>query len=350
VRLKLFDYPLPPERIAQHPAEPRDSARLLVLDPTTRTVQHRRVADLPDYLHPGDLLVFNDTRVLSARLRGQKETGGAVEALLLRRMEDHRWLALIRPGRRVPPGTSIRFGAGELVARAGARETSGVRELVFTLPTDPHQLDALIERTGEVPLPPYITAPLGDPERYQTVFARVRGSAAAPTAGLHFTPQLLDAIRSRGADWCFITLHVGVATFRPVRTENIEAHEMHVERYAVPEASRRSIAGCAGRVIAVGTTTARCLEAAATGYRQVRPGEAETDLYIRPGFHFQVVDALLTNFHQPRSSLLILTSAFAGYEVLMGAYGEALRRGYRFLSFGDAMFITRRGAPAEGPA
>jgi S-adenosylmethionine:tRNA ribosyltransferase-isomerase len=236
----------------------------------------------------------------------------------------------------------VEFGAGELAAQVGSRGAEGTREVRFTRPQDPEAADALAARLGRVPLPPYITAPLADPERYQTVYARASGSAAAPTAGLHFTPRLFQAIEAGGVRCAFLTLHVGLATFRPVRTPEVEDHRMHVERYSIPEATAAAIRSCPGRIVAVGTTTARCLESAATGNRQVRPGESETGLYIRPGYHFRILDALLTNFHMPRSSLLILISAFAGREPVMQAYTAALREGYRFLSFGDAMFIARR--------
>jgi S-adenosylmethionine:tRNA ribosyltransferase-isomerase len=370
VRLELFDYPLPAARIAQHPVEPRDAARLLVLERAAGTLSHRRFVDLPALLGPDDLLVFNDTRVLPARLRGRKETGGAVELLLLRRLAPSRWEALVKPGRRLPPGTRLHFGNGALIATVAARHEDGTREVVLeaggpggrveewksggaeaparslplfhssTLPFGPRaDPDTLAAGLGEVPLPPYITERLADPERYLTVYARELGSAAAPTAGLHFTPRVLAAIEQRGVRRAFVTLHVGIATFRPVRTAAIEDHEMHVEHFHVPAATAAAIAGCRGRVVAAGTTTARCLEAAAAGPRQVRPGAGATDLYITPGYRFQVVEALLTTFHMPRSSLLILVSAFAGREPIMRAYHEALAQGYRFLSFGDAMLI-----------
>jgi S-adenosylmethionine:tRNA ribosyltransferase-isomerase len=337
VRLDLFDYPLPPDRIAQHPVEPRDASRLLILERCTGAVSHRRFHDLPDYLGPEDLLVFNDTRVLPARLRGRKASGGAVELLLLRQLAPARWQALVRPGRRVPPGTRLLFGDGDLSATVTARAEDGTREIELAILNGPPE--AFLARLGEVPLPPYISQPLPDPERYQTVYSRVPGSAAAPTAGLHFTPQLLQTIGERGTRLAFVTLHVGMATFRPVRTALIESHEMHREQYHLPEATAAAIAACRGRVVAIGTTTARCLEGAARGPRQVRAGAGETALYITPGYRFQVVDALLTNFHLPRSTLLILVAAFAGREPIMRAYHAALAEGYRFLSFGDAMLI-----------
>jgi len=341
VRLELFDYPLPPDRIAQQPVEPRDSSRLLVVDPPTGSVEHATVRDLPRFLRSRDLLVVNDTRVLRARLTGRKRTGGAVELLLLRRLEPGRWEALVKPGRRIADGTEVLLG-GALVARVAGRREEGTREIEFTQPADPRAADEMATTLGHVPLPPYITETLGDEERYQTVYARADGSAAAPTAGLHFTPRLLAEIEALGARVVRVTLHVGIATFRPVRTPEIEAHRMHVEHYSVPEETARAVAECAGRVVAAGTTTVRCLESAAAGPRALRTGPGETSLYVTPGYRFRVVDALLTNFHMPRSSLLILVSAFAGRELILRAYDEALRSGYRFLSFGDAMFISGR--------
>lgn len=341
MRLELFDYPLPPDRIAQHPVEPRDASRLLVFDPAAGSLQHTTFRDLPRFLRAGDLLVLNDTRVLKARLIGRKMTGGAVEVLLLRHLAPARWEALVKPGRRAPDGAELRFGEGSLTARLVERRDDGTRVVAFTGPADPGAADALAHSLARVPLPPYITAALGNEERYQTIYACAEGSAAAPTAGLHFTPALLEELDALGVRRAAITLHVGVATFRPVRTPEIEAHEMHVEHYAVPGETARAVAECRGRVVAVGTTTVRCLESAATAPRILRPGPGSTSLYITPGFRYRIVEALITNFHMPRSSLLILVSAFAGRDAIMRAYDEALRTGYRFLSFGDAMLIER---------
>ncbi len=341
MRLELFDYPLTPDRIAQHPIEPRDAASLLVVDRATDALAHRRFRDLPEYVRQGDLLVFNDTRVMPARLRGRKATGAPVEILLLSHLAAGRWEALVRPGRRLPPGTEVELGEG-LVATIGERREEGAREVLFRHPGGEARADAEAAALGRVPLPPYIRAELADPERYQTVYARVAGSAAAPTAGLHLTAETFDALEARRARCAFLTLVVGLATFRPVKTPEIEAHRMHVERYSIPAETAAAVRECAGRVIAVGTTTARCLESAAFGPRLVRSGAAETSLYITPGYRFQVVDALLTNFHMPRSSLLILVCAFAGRERILHAYDAALREGYRFLSFGDAMLILGR--------
>jgi S-adenosylmethionine:tRNA ribosyltransferase-isomerase len=350
VRLELFDYDLPPERIAQTPIEPRDASRLLVLH-ADGSREHRRFLDLPDYLSAGDLLVFNDTRVLPARLHGEKETGARVEALLLQRLSQGRWEALVYPGRRLREGGRIRFGNGELRAEVVGRGDEGTRILHFE-PAD--ESDELIHRLGEVPLPPYIHERLQDAERYQTVYAREEGSAAAPTAGLHFTPRVFEALEQKGVRCAYVTLHVGIATFRPVKTETIDEHQMHAEWYSIPPETARAIAECRGRVVAVGTTTVRCLESAFTSSVKreasgeelqnrpaLDPHSGTTRLYITPGYRFRMVDSLLTNFHMPRSSLLILVGAFAGVEPIRAAYREALEREYRFLSFGDAMLIER---------
>jgi S-adenosylmethionine:tRNA ribosyltransferase-isomerase len=338
MRLDEFDYALPPERIAQTPIEPRDASRLLVLERETGRICHRRFGDLLTILAPGDLLVMNDTRVLPARLAGRRRTGGRVEILLLERREPGVWEALVKPGRRIDVGEEIEFAGEGLAARVLERYPSGARLLRFRHPAA-DDLDGAIAAAGEVPLPPYIHQELREADRYQTVYARVEGSVAAPTAGLHFTPSLLTALAERGVRMAHVTLHVGIATFRPVRVEEIEHHEMHEERFSIGPEAARAIAECPGRVIAVGTTTARCLESAATDRRRVAVGSATTRLYIRPGFRFRILDGLVTNFHMPRSSLLILVSAFAGVETVQRAYQEALASGYRFLSFGDAMLI-----------
>jgi len=344
VRSELFDYPLPPERIAQTPIEPRDASRLLVA-PAEGPFEHRRFLDLPGLLRPGDLLVFNDTRVLPARVHGRKETGARVELLLLRRLEAGRWEALAHPGRRLRPGARLAFGAGELTGEVEAAADDGTRTVRFAAPGGAEEADALLARLGEMPLPPYIHEPLGDPERYQTLYARAAGSAAAPTAGLHFTPRVFEALAARGVGIAFVTLHVGLATFRPVKAPEIEDHEMHEEWCLVPPETAAAVNACRGRVVAVGTTTVRCLETAA---RPAPPGArvgahaGPTRLYLKPGDAFRAVDALITNFHMPRSSLLILVSAFIGRERLLAAYEEALARDYRFLSFGDALFLERR--------
>jgi S-adenosylmethionine:tRNA ribosyltransferase-isomerase len=339
MRTEAFDYPLPDSQIAQVPVEPRDASRLLLLDRERGTIAHHGFRDLPELLAPGDLLVLNDTRVLPARLVGVKPTGGRAEALLLRDLGGDRWEAMVFPGRRLDVGARLRFGAGALEAEVVERDRSGTRVLQFRS-LEETGVPALLHRLGEAPLPPYIHVPLADRERYQTIYSRWEGSAAAPTAGLHFTPETFEYLAERGVRVATVTLHVGLATFRPVKAEEIEEHEMHEEWYEVPEATAAAIAAAPGRVIALGTTTVRALESAASGPRRVQPGAGRTRLYITPGFQFRIVDALLTNFHMPRSSLLILVSAFASLETIQAAYAQALETGYRFLSFGDAMLIT----------
>ncbi|HOK52943.1 MAG TPA: tRNA preQ1(34) S-adenosylmethionine ribosyltransferase-isomerase QueA [Armatimonadota bacterium] len=336
MRIQEFDYELPEEYIAQEPLAERDQSRLLILDKANGNIEHRRFLDIVEYLKQDDLLVLNDTRVVATRLRGNKHTGAAVEALLLKQVGDNRWQAMVKPGRRVPVGTEVVFGDGELTAVAVERLDDGGRILEFFCEGD---CDDAIARLGEVPLPPYICKRLEDRERYQTVYAHEGGSAAAPTAGLHFTAQVFDALRSKGIDWTFITLHVGIGTFRPVRVENIYEHEMHAESVFIGEASVEKINSCKGRIICVGTTTARALESAAVAKGKVAPMCGETRLFITPGYDFKIVDALVTNYHMPRSTLLVLISAFAGRDLIMKAYHEALKEHYRFLSFGDAMFI-----------
>lgn len=333
-----FDYDLPEAAIAQAPVEPRDAARMLVDRGAAAAPDHRRVADLPALLGPGDVVVVNTTRVLPARLHLRKPTGGAVEVLLLEPVEEERWEALVRPGRRVPPGTALR-PAGDagprLEVRVGEAVADDGRRAVEVRADD---LLGALEAHGEVPLPPYIHAPLGDPERYQTVYADRPGSVAAPTAGLHLTPAVLDGIRATGATVAGVELWVGIGTFRPISAGRVEDHEMHTERYHVPDETWAACGGAA-RVVAVGTTTVRALESvAATGRRTGR-----TDLFLRPGNEPRLVDVLLTNFHLPRSSLLVLVEAFAGRH-WRDLYAAALAEGYRFLSFGDCMLLGRAGA------
>jgi S-adenosylmethionine:tRNA ribosyltransferase-isomerase len=336
-RTAEFDYDLPPELIAQEPLSQRDRCRLLVLDRASGQLLHRQFADLPDLLRPGDLLVLNDSRVLPARLIGNKPTGGRVEVLLTRRLDPERWLGLTRPGLR--PGQSVGFANG-LGVVAMAEAADGQRELRFD--RSGAALDAAIHDVGTLPVPPYVRKPLARPEEYQTVYARAEGSLAAPTAGLHFTPALLDHVRVRGIATAFLTLHVGLGTFRPVKTERLEQHLMHAEWFRltpdVAEQINRARAD-GRRVVAVGTTVVRTLESIADERGRVRPTEGETSLFITPGFTFRCVDALITNFHLPRSTLLMLVSAFAGRETILAAYREAIARGYRFYSFGDAMLI-----------
>lgn len=327
-----FDYDLPEVAIAQQPVEPRDRARLLVDRGAGRPPEHRTVADLPELVGPGDVVVVNSTRVLPARLHLRKDSGGAVEVLLLEEVAGRTWEALVRPGRRVPPGTRLVAGP-DLAVVVGDRLEEGRRLVEVETP----DLPAALARHGELPLPPYIHEALADPERYQTVYAARPGSVAAPTAGLHLTDDVLERISARGASLESVELLVGLGTFRPMLTERVEDHEMHAERYAITEAVWERCRS-AERVVAVGTTTVRALEsAAATGELSGR-----TDLFLSPGSDIAVVDALLTNFHLPRSTLLVLIEAFAGPH-WRDLYAEALAEGYRFLSFGDAMILGREG-------
>ena len=331
VRTEAFAYALPEAAIAQTPVEPRDAARLLV-DRTDGPSEDRQVSDLPDLLRAGDLLVVNDTRVIPARLALTKATGGRAEVLLAERTGGRTWTALVRPGRRLLPGTLLHHG-DEPVVEVGEVLAEGERAVRLLGDEEPL---ALLGRLGAVPLPPYITAPLGDPERYQTVFADRPGSAAAPTAGLHLTDALLRRCRARGIAVATVDLEVGLGTFAPIRTDDVEDHVVHTERYAIP-ADTVAAVEAAERVVAVGTTVVRTLESwAATGRT-----EGPTDLFIRRGHEFAKVDVLLTNFHVPRSSLLVLVDAFVG-DRWRDLYATALARGYRFLSFGDAMLLARR--------
>jgi S-adenosylmethionine:tRNA ribosyltransferase-isomerase len=320
-----FNFSLDQGRIAQTPVEPRSAARLLVSVDAATPIAHHVVADLPDLLDAGDLLIVNDTRVLPARLLLRKATGGEVEVLVLELADDGAGVALVRPGRRVAPGTPL-FAGEEAVVEVGDRLGDGERAIRLLAPLAEH---------GTVPLPPYIEHPLADPERYQTVYAAHPGSVAAPTAGLHLTLEVLEECRARGIGVATVDLAVGLATFKPITTARVEDHRMHIERYAVPPETREAISR-ARRVVAVGTTTVRALEAAARG-----PQSGRTDLFIRAPFEFRVVDALLTNFHMPRSSLLVLLDAFCGPR-WRALYECALDEGYRFLSFGDAMLVGRQ--------
>ncbi|MBA3653881.1 MAG: tRNA preQ1(34) S-adenosylmethionine ribosyltransferase-isomerase QueA [Actinobacteria bacterium] len=331
--MKSFTYPLPPDRIAQRPAQPRSAARLLVATDPGGAVSHATVADLPSLVEPGDLIVLNTTRVMPARLRLRKSTGAAVEVLVLTLEPDGTGTALVRPSRRVPPGTVLLAsgegsgeGVVEDVVEVGHAAGDGQRAIRMLAP---------LERHGTIPLPPYIAAALDDPERYQTVYADRPGSVAAPTAGLHLTVDVLEACRHTGAEIATVDLDVGLATFKPITTATVEEHPMHAERYAVPAATMAAVER-ARRVLAVGTTTLRALESAALGSL-----EGSTDLFIRRPFSFRVVDLLLTNFHMPRSSLLVLLEAFCGPR-WRDLYDCAMREGYRFLSFGDAMLVARQ--------
>jgi S-adenosylmethionine:tRNA ribosyltransferase-isomerase len=348
VRLSDYDYELPEERIAQEPVDPRDSSRLLVVPRTSGALEHRVFYDLPTYLRSGDVLVLNETRVTAARLLGNRESGGAVEALVLRPAIERGpdiYESLIRPGKKIQIGDTLHFPEAGLTAFVEGRTESGGRFLRLAVIEDGESTDvtARLEARGRVPLPPYITAPLGDKQRYQTVYAKTPGSAAAPTAGLHFTPELLAKIEAMGVRLARVRLDVGLGTFRPIRVENIAEHEMHSETFAVSEEAARLINDCEGRVVAVGTTALRALETAAQtapdGKRVASIVEGATALFVYPGYTFRAVDALVTNFHQPHSTLLLLVAAFAGGDQMRNAYKTALEEGYRFLSFGDAMFI-----------
>ena len=332
-------YDLPEELIAQTPAAKRDSSRLMVLDKTTGEIEHRHFYDLPAYLRPGDCLVLNDSRVIPARLFGTRPTGGAVEVVLLKDLGEGRWECLSRPGKKMRPGTEVTFGGGELTAVVEEVCPDGNRILKFSY--EGIFLE-ILEHLGHMPLPPYIKAQLDDPNRYQTVYAREPGSAAAPTAGLHFTNELLDSIRAMGVKVCFVTLHVGLGTFRPVKVEDVEAHEMHSEFCTIPEETARIIRETkanGGRVIAVGTTSSRTLESFAGEDGSISAASGWTNIFIYPGYKFKCIDALVTNFHLPGSTLVMLVSALAGRENILRAYETAVREKYRFFSFGDAMFI-----------
>ncbi|MDR7481743.1 MAG: tRNA preQ1(34) S-adenosylmethionine ribosyltransferase-isomerase QueA [Armatimonadota bacterium] len=333
MRLDEFDYILPPELIAQQPASPRDAARLLVVHRAAGTFEHRVFHEIGDYLRAGDVLVVNDTRVLPARLRGRRPTGGAVELLLLRPAGDA-WEALVRPGRRLPPGTVVEV-AGHPVT-VGERLPDGRRLVRAARGED---LVALMDRCGELPLPPYIRRSVTDPAHYQTVYARADGAVAAPTAGLHFTPALLARLQAQGIAVVALTLHIGLATFQRVDAAEIEGHRMEGEAYVLTADAAAAINARRGRLVAVGTSTVRALESVAGDDGRVRPGAGWTELFIYPGFRFRATDVLVTNFHLPRTTLLVLVSAFAGRELILRAYAEAIRARYRFYSFGDAMLI-----------
>ena len=335
-----FYYDLPEELIAQTPLEKRDTSRLMVLDKKTGQVQHKHFYDIIDYLQEGDCLVINDTKVIPARLYGQKTgTGGAVEVLLLKDLGDSRWECIVYPGRRLKEGANITFGDGRLTATIDKVLETGNRIISFHYEGIFREI---LEELGEMPLPHYIKEHLSDPDRYQTVYCREPGSAAAPTAGLHFTPELMERIREKGVVFAPVTLHVGLGTFRPVKEEEITDHVMHSEQYFITPQSAEIInqARQSGhRVIAVGTTSCRTLETVTDENHVTHPGEGNTDIFIYPGYTFKGLDALITNFHLPESTLVMLVSALAGRENILNAYRQAVEEKYRFFSFGDAMFI-----------
>ena len=340
MNLHDFYYDLPQELIAQDPLEDRSSSRLLVLNRETGEREHRIFRDIVEYLRPGDCLVVNDTKVIPARLMGEKEgTGAGIEVLLLKRKEGNVWETLVKPGKKARPGARILFGGGLLKGEVVDVVEDGNRLIRFEYEGI---FEEILDQLGQMPLPPYITHQLKDKNRYQTVYAKHDGSAAAPTAGLHFTPELLRQIEEMGVHIAHVTLHVGLGTFRPVKVENIQEHHMHSEYYVVEEDQAELInrtKAQGGRVIAVGTTSCRTLESASSEEGVLKAGSGWTDIFIYPGYRFRMIDALITNFHLPESTLMMLVSAFAGRDQIMAAYEEAVKERYRFFSFGDAMLI-----------
>ena len=339
MKVRDFYYCLPEELIAQKPLDRRDMSRLMILDKKSGAIKHEAFRDVAEHLKPGDCLVLNDTRVIPARLIGQKSsTGGGMEFVLLKRVDMDLWEVLVKPGRRARIGTRFIFGEGQLLAEVVENTPAGGRIVRFEYDGI---FENVLDRLGTMPLPPYIKEKLDDPERYQTVYSREKGSAAAPTAGLHFTHDLLREIEQKGILTAYITLHVGLGTFRPVKAKEVEKHVMHSEYYRIDEKAceviNKAIDG-GGRIIAVGTTSCRTLETVASGQKVV-PGEGWTDIFIYPGYNFKVVDGLITNFHLPESTLIMLVSALAGRENTLKAYRTAIDKKYRFFSFGDAMLI-----------
>lgn len=335
-----FYFDLPQELIAQDPLEDRSSSRLLVMDKETGEIEHHTFREITNYLHPGDCLVINDTKVIPARLYGSKiGTDAKIEVLLLKRKENDVWETLVKPGKKAKPGTKISFGDGLLVGDVIDVVEEGNRLIQFSYEGI---FEEILDKLGQMPLPPYITHQLKDKNRYQTVYAKHDGSAAAPTAGLHFTPELLAQIKEKGIKIAHVTLHVGLGTFRPVKVEDVTEHHMHSEFFIVEESQAKLIndtKAAGGRVISVGTTSCRTLESAADENGQVRAGSGWTDIFIYPGYRFKVIDCLITNFHLPESTLLMLVSALAGKENILNAYEIAVQERYRFFSFGDAMFL-----------
>ena len=341
MELKDFDYYLPKELIAQDPLENRSSSRLLVLHKNTGEIEHKVFSDIVDYLNPGDCIVINDTKVIPARLIGAKQgTGAAIEVLLLKRKSNDEWECLVKPGKKARPGAVIEFGDGLLKGEITDVVDEGNRIIRFEYDGI---FEEILDKLGQMPLPPYITHVLQDKNRYQTVYAKNEGSAAAPTAGLHFTPELLDSLRIKGVEIASVTLHVGLGTFRPVKVENVEEHHMHSEYFCIEqsEADKINKARVNGnRIISVGTTSCRTLESAAHEDGMIPARSGDTDIFIYPGYSFKAIDCLITNFHLPESTLLMLVSALAGKDNIMKAYETAVDLKYRFFSFGDAMFIT----------
>lgn len=339
MRISDFDYTLPPEAIAQSPLELRDHAKMLVVNPNTGEIEHHLFYELPNFLKEGDLLILNDTRVTALRLYGQRNTGGKVEVLLLREVSDGLFESIVRPARKLQLGRCIEFANG-IRATIHSILNDGLRLLQFSPPVSYEELKQL----GKVPLPPYVYFDLENSERYQTIYARKPGSAAAPTAGLHFTPRVLEALEEKGVQQATITLDIGLDTFRPIRTDDVCDHKMHGERYEISEETSRKIENCRGRIFAVGTTSVRAVESAAIKKRKIKSGVGVTELMITPGYSFKIVDGLITNFHMPRTTMLLLVAAFCGKELLIKAYHEALKLEYRFLSFGDSMLILPKNS------
>lgn len=340
MNVKDFYYELPKELIAQDPLEDRSASRLMVMNRADGSVTHRVFCDIVQYLQPGDCLVLNNTKVIPARLYGIKEqTHATIEVLLLKRRQGDIWETLVKPGKKAKPGTRLSFGDGLLAAEVVGIAEEGNRLIRFSYEGI---FEEILDQLGHMPLPPYITHELKDSGRYQTVYAKQAGSAAAPTAGLHFTPQLLEQIREKGVDIAELTLHVGLGTFRPVKVENIKEHHMHAEYFEISQGQADKINMAkdrGGRVVAVGTTSTRTLESVADASGHVKAATGETQIFIYPGYKFKCIDALITNFHLPESTLVMLVSAFAGREQVLSAYREAVREKYRFFSFGDAMFV-----------
>lgn len=340
MKVSDFNFNLPEELIAQHPLKVRDSSRLMIVDRKTGEIEHKTFRDIIDYLNPGDCLVLNNTRVIPARLIGTKEdSGGKMEFLLLKRIDKDTWETLVKPGKKAHIGSRFQFGNGELKAEVESIGEDGSRIVKFEYEG---LFENVLDKLGQMPLPPYIKEKLQDKERYQTVYSKEEGSAAAPTAGLHFTNELLQRIKDKGIDIAFVTLHVGLGTFRPVKEENIEDHDMHSEYYHMDKETAEKINKAkenGKRVIAVGTTSCRTLETIGDEKGRVCEKSGWTDIFIYPGYKYKIVDALITNFHLPESTLIMLVSAFSSKDIIMNAYGTAIAEKYRFFSFGDAMFL-----------
>lgn len=340
MKVSEFDFYLPEELIAQHPKEKRDESRLMVVDKKDGEIKHKVFKDIIYYINPGDCLVLNNTRVLPARLIGEKEnTGGKMEFLLLKRLENNLWETLVKPGKRAKVGSRFVFGGGELKAEVKEIGEDGSRIVEFEYEGI---FEEVLDRLGQMPLPPYITEQLKDRERYQTVYSKEVGSAAAPTAGLHFTEELMNSLKEKGVNVCFVTLHVGLGTFRPVKVEDIEEHHMHSEYYTMSKETADIINETkkkGGKIIAVGTTSCRTLETIGDNSGKVSEESGWTDIFMYPGYKFKVVDTIITNFHLPQSTLLMLVSAFSSKDIIMKAYDIAVKEKYRFFSFGDAMII-----------